>query len=185
MKYEEKDRMALVSNKNMKKEENEIIIKSKNMEENNMTKDLSIENIKKIIIDKLINNMEILKYLNFEKFVNEGYKISDLYDEFIFNYDASNEVNGDYIAVEVVEHEHVSGLKYIVIIKFGLNADDSDKRNLDKIAFIIKNIINELYPNRKKYSNNIFYTKQPGYTHMHGYIREYYALNRVITFEIE
>ena len=168
---------------------NETIIKAKT-EEKDMTKELSIESIKKEIIDKMMNNMDILNCLNCEKFVNEGYKISDLYNNVIFDYDASNDVMSDYIAVEVVEHEYLSGSKYIVMIKFGLNTNDSDKRNLDKISLTLKNIINDLYPDRKKFSNNIFYTKQPEYTHMYyasgrEYIYEHYALNRVITFEIE
>ena len=45
-----------------------------------MTKEISIENIKKEIIDKLMNNMDILKYLNAERLLNEGYKISNLYN---------------------------------------------------------------------------------------------------------
>lgn len=153
-----------------------------------MTKELSINGIKKEIIDKLMNNMDILKYLNTERFINEGYKISDLYDNIIFDYDISNEISGDYIAVEVAEYEpnpsYPNYKKYSVIIKFGLGY--SGKKNLDKIAEAIKNIISELYPDREYYSNVPFYVKRRNYDF--GHVEHQYLyddLNRMISFKIE
>lgn len=149
-----------------------------------MTKELSIENIKRELLDKLMNNMDILNYLEVEKLLNEGYKISQLYNNVIFDYDVSNKV-GDYISVEVAEYEYShtktnDSNKYIIEIKMGLN----NESNLDNIASVIKNIVLKLYPNRKRFSNVPFYTKERG-SDFFGDKRFYDKLNRMIRFEIE
>ena len=111
-----------------------------------MTKELSIENIKRELLDKLMNNMDILNYLEVEKLLNEGYKISQLYNNVIFDYDVSNKV-GDYISVEVAEYEYShtktnDSNKYIIEIKMGLN----NESNLDNIASVIKEYCIKIIP---------------------------------------
>ena len=147
---------------------------------NNMTKELSIENIKKEIIDKLMNNMDILKYLNAERLLNEGYKISNLYNNLIYDYDIPD-IEGNYIAVEVAEYTKVLNTnalnqEYTVSIKMGL----IDKKYLDSLASVVKKIITELYPHNKRFSNVPLHTKRYGYNN-----NIHHELNRVITFEIE
>lgn len=90
-----------------------------------MTKELSIDNIKKDIIDKLLNNLDILNH--FKKYMEEGYPISKFLNQFIFDCDATN-VGEDYISVEVAEHEINRPVipdckKYIVSIKMGLKKE--------------------------------------------------------------
>lgn len=145
-----------------------------------MTKELSIEKIKKELIDKLLNNMDILKYLNAERLLNEGYKISNLHNNLIYDYDIPD-IEGNYIAVEVAEYTNTlntnaSNQKYTVSIKMGL----VDRECLDSLAAVVKNIITELYPHKKRFSNVPFYTKRYGYNN-----KIHHELNRVITFEIE
>jgi len=117
-----------------------------------MTKELSIATIKKELMDALLNNMDILKYLQVEKYLDRGIKMTNIYNTLIFDYDASN-INGDYIAVDVAEHEYSplanAGHDFIVIIKMGLVSE----KDLDKMSEIVKDIITKLYPNRERYSN--------------------------------
>lgn len=148
-----------------------------------MEKELSIETIKKEIIDRMINNVEVLKYLNADKFIGKDGKLSDIYNALIFDYDSGNN-NGSYIAVEVAEHEVHDNIKYrakkyIVSIKLGLE----HKKNLDKFASLIKDIVSELFPGRHGLSDVPFYTKE--YSRFIGSDFEYQSLNRLITFEIE
>ena len=139
-----------------------------------MTEELSIENIKKELIDKLLNNMDILKYLNAEMLLKEGYKISNLYNNLIYDYDVPD-IEGKYIAVEVAEYINASIQKYAVSIKMGL----VDKEYLDSLASVVKKIITELYPHKKRFSNVPFHTKRYGYNN-----DIHHELNREITFEI-
>ena len=48
-------------------------------------KELSIESIKKELIDRFVNNMEILRYLEIEK--QDGVKLSQVQNTFIYDYD--------------------------------------------------------------------------------------------------
>ena len=149
-----------------------------------MTKELSIEKIKKKFIDKFLNDMDILNYLEAEKLLNEGYMISQLYNNLIFDYDVSRKT-GDYISVEVAEYEYSQteagdSKKYIVEIKMGL----CNESNLDKIASVVKEIVSKLYPKRKRYCNVPFYTKERDSDFFNNEIT-YNILNRVIKFEIE
>lgn len=146
----------------------------------NETKKLSIETIKKEIIDKLVSNYKVLEYLLQEIRENdENYNITHICRDFIFDYDSCNN-KGSYIAVEVAERERkIYNKKYVVSIKLGLRY----KENLDKFASLVKVIVSELYPNRYELSDVPFYTKSYDTTY-HGYEHEYNELNRLITFEI-
>ena len=66
-----------------------------------MTKELSIESIKKELIDKFVNNMEILRYLEIEK--QDCVKLSEVQNTFIYDYDKPN-VTGNFITVDVAEY---------------------------------------------------------------------------------
>ena len=144
------------------------------------TKKLSIETIKKEIIDKLVSNYKVLEYLLQEIRENdENYNITHICGDFIFDYDSGTN-KGSYIAVEVAECERkIDDKKYVVSIKLGLRY----KENLDKFASLVKDIVSELYPNRHELSDIPFYTKSYETTYR-GYEHEYNELNRLITFEI-
>lgn len=158
-----------------------------------MTKELSIKSIKKEIIDKLMNKMDILNY--FEKYTElEDLKISQLYNTFIYDYDSSS-VPEDYITVEVSEFDskvNTTGKKYQVVIKMGLEKEE----NICDMASKIVEIIEELYPGKKRFSNVPFKTMDncisvdgySGYTPMSLNVymenKRYNQLHRMITFEI-
>lgn len=144
----------------------------------NEMKEMSIETIKNEIVDKLKNNLDILNCLSDHTYTSHnGQMISNIASS-IFNYGA--EFDDSYISVEAEEHElsfckSNDHKRYKVIIKIGLEKT----KYLDELASMIKKVITELYPNRKKYSNVPFYRKAIRYntvTHI---------LNRMITFEIE
>lgn len=143
-----------------------------------MTKELSIKTIKKELIDRILNTVEVLKYLNTDRVTNNGKddKLSDVYNTIVFDYDSGNN-SGDFIAIEVGEHKDFSmgtnnGYSYTVSIKIGL----VQKKDLDRLAAVIKDIISDLYLNAKKYRNIPFYSKSWNGGN---------DLNRLITFEIE
>lgn len=134
-----------------------------------MTKELSIKSIKKEIIDKLMNKMDILNY--FEKYTElADLKISQLYNTFIFDYDSSS-VSEDYITVEVSEFDskvNTTDKKYQVVIKMGLEKEE----NICDMASKIVEIIEELYPGKKRFSNVPFKTMDncisvDGYSDIH------------------
>lgn len=144
------------------------------------SKELSIESIKKELIDKFVNNMDILRYLEVEK--QDGVKLSQVQNTFIYDYDKPN-VTGNFITVDVAEY--VSSrvnmrdfTKYVVSIKIGLEREN----NLDSIAAIIKKIVLNVYPYIKKYNNVPNYVKKYGYAYSNE--REHNELTRLITFEI-
>lgn len=146
----------------------------------NEAKELSIESIKEELIDKFVNNMEILRYLEVER--HNDVKLSQVQNTFIYDYDNPN-ITGDFITVDVAEcisskNDIRDYVKYVVSIKIGLE----HKRNLDNIAAIIKEIILKAYPDIKKYSNVPIYVKKYSYPYSneHGHNE----LNRIITFEI-
>lgn len=118
-----------------------------------MAKELSIESIKKEIIDKLMNNMEVLKYLEADKKVIDGTKLEQFHNCFIFDHDSSH-AWGDYIAVDVSEYDshraiNFGDMTYMVTIKMGLK----EEKNVCAMSIVVTDIINELYPDRKKFSN--------------------------------
>ena len=147
-----------------------------------MKNELSIESIKKELIDKLISSMDILKYLEVDK--NEYIKLSQVHNTFIYDYDNSD-VTGNYITVDVAEYESTDvkvrdSKKYIVSVKMGLE----HAYNLDKLSATVKELILELYPNIKTYINVPIYVRKYEYLCLNGY-REHNRLNRMIKFEIE
>ena len=164
-----------------------------------MTKELSIESIKKEIIDKLMNSMEVLKYLEADKRVAEGMKLNDLYNNGIFDYDSSC-AWGNYITVEVAEYDshrtvNTTDRTYVVIIKMGLKNEE----DICTMSKVITDIVNKLYPDRRKFSNVPFVTMDNCVSvNNYGdsaYYPTYYTvslenkrnsqLNRMITFQIE
>ena len=150
-----------------------------------MTKELSIKDIKKAIIDKLKNNREILNY--FKKYWDRlGLSPNEIYSSLIYDYDKSNK-GSDYITVEVAEYETSKTMvndnkSYHVCIKMGL----CDEEYLDDMASKVKDIIVELFPNRKKCSNVPFYTKEDtGWVTDGIYRKEYDKLHRMISLNID
>ncbi|MCF2642216.1 hypothetical protein I6E50_07335 [Roseburia hominis] len=118
-----------------------------------MTKELSIKSIKENIVDKLLNNMDVLNYLEAKEFMEGTHlKISELRNNLIFDHDSSHAYD-NYIAVDVSENEYSplanAGHDFTVIIKMGLRQES----NIDKMSETIKDIITKIYPDRNRYSN--------------------------------
>ena len=137
-----------------------------------MTNEFSIESIKKVLIDKFLNNVEILNYLDanewFEKFSHA--QIKDLYNNLIYDYGRTENGCSSFVSVEVDQsniYNSVDGVHklYTVSIVMGTRYE-----YLDKIASAITSIISELYSSiMKNYSNT--------------FDKEKY--HSVITFDIE
>lgn len=143
-----------------------------------MTKELSVENIKKEIVNSLSNNMEVLKCLKIEK--HDGIKLDNICNNLIFPYDIPN-CDGDYISVEVAEYERSQtairdSKKYVVSIKIGLD----DKNNLDIISSRVKEVIFKVFPYIRKIDNEPFYVRTQD-----CFGNDRMVLNRLITFEIK
>lgn len=145
-----------------------------------MGKVLSIENIKKEIIDKLTDNADILECLDIVKeFDDDEYKAMNIispvkqciFDNDIFNFHHSK---GSYIAVDAEEHELITrDWVYDVIIKTKIDGAE----NMSKVSSKIKDIILELYPDRTLYSNIPLKPKTENYG--------YDTYHRMITFKIK
>lgn len=143
-----------------------------------MKNELSIETIKKEIIDNISNNMEVLKYLEIEK--HDGIKLDNICNNLIFPYDIPN-CEGDYISIEVAEYERSQtsirdSKKYVVSIKIGLD----NKNNLDVMASLVKDIILKVFPYIRKIDNEPFYVRSQD-----CFGNDRIVLNRLITFEIK
>lgn len=156
---------------------------------------LSIKSIKEEIVNKLLNNMEILQYLETESFLKEGYTITNLRNNLIYDYDMGYREN--CISVEVAEADlHTStneGKKYMVVIKIGT-------RNEEKVcdmSSVVADIVNKLYPDRRNFSNTSIRVKDNcisadsyGYSWMPTFVQttlyndKVEHLYRIITFEI-
>lgn len=128
-----------------------------------MTKELSIENIKKELIDKISNNSEILEY--FENYLRseeshkyrlKEYGMKYIKDNFIFANDMSVLGYDNFIAVEVTENElSICGnveKYYNVNIMVALE----EYKALDKISTLLGKIATELYPDRYNYRNAVY-----------------------------
>ena len=138
----------------------------------------------------MINNVDILQYLEVERFINEGYTIQKLYNNIIYDYDAGNLDN--YISVEVSESEKSTGSKlYTVMLKMSLNNEE----RIDEMSSTITEIINKLYPSRRKFSNtpfritdNFISADNYGYTPVLSTVslnnNRSSRLHRAITFEL-
>lgn len=143
-----------------------------------MKNELSIETIKKEIIDNISNNMEVLKYFEIEK--HDGIKLDNICNNLIFSYDIPN-CEGDYISIEVAEYERSQtsirdSKKYVVSIKIGLD----NKNNLDVMASLVKDIILKVFPYIRKIDNEPFYVRSQD-----CFGNDKIVLNRLITFEIK
>lgn len=119
-----------------------------------------------------------------------------MYGNFIFDYDSSS-VPDDYITVEVSEFNsdrsiNITDKKYLVVIKMGLQKE----KDICDMATRIVGIIEELYPNKRKFSNITFKTIDNGISvdgfggyasSLNFYLRNNRRdqLHRMITFEIE
>lgn len=124
-----------------------------------MTKELSIENIKKELIDKISNNEEVLEiFRKHEYSKDEGKCLREYGDSFIKeNYIFNHEISdlADFISVEVDENEHYvcerSGYEtwYVVTIAMAL----TNASELDRLSMLLRSIVTELYPNKCDYSN--------------------------------
>lgn len=143
-------------------------------------KEMSIESVKKEIVDKLKDNFDILQYLSNHTYTAYNSDTVSSAINSIFNY--RTEAGGNYISVEADEHEFSvcnpnDHKRYKVIIKMGLEKE----KYLDELASVVKKVITELYPDRKNYSNVSVFGKplcssSSIVTH---------TLNRMITFDIE
>lgn len=131
-----------------------------------MTKELSIEKIKKELIDNISNNSEILEYFEnylqgeeYHKHCLKEYGMKYIKDNFIFANDMSMSDNCNFISVEVNEEEGTSldGIKmyYRVIIMVTLE----DYKDIDTISVFLGKIATELYPDRFSYKNTVYYHK--------------------------
>lgn len=126
-----------------------------------MTKELSIENIKKELIDKISNNTVILEifrkheYLKDEgKFLRE-YGDSFIKDNYIFDHYVSD--LADYISIEVDENEYPiygnSKKEIRKSYKVSILVTLTDTSELDRLSILLGDIATELYPDRYNYNN--------------------------------
>lgn len=115
----------------------------------------NIELIKKNIVERLMNNVDVLKYLEADEFLKnyKNPKIDKIYETIIFDYDNhSRFIGNNFITIDVAEYEksiYCNVIKYVVSIRIGLEHHE----NLDKLASAIKDIISKLYPHKTEYSN--------------------------------
>lgn len=112
-----------------------------------MTKELSIENIKKELIDKISNNSDILEY--FENYLHgekshkhclKEYGMKYIKDNFIFANDMSILGYDNFVAVEVNEDEGYYRVNIIVTLE--------EYKDIDRISVLLGKIATELYPDR-------------------------------------
>lgn len=127
-----------------------------------MTKELSIENIKKELIDKISNNSDILEYFRKREYSkDEGKCLREYGDSFIKdNYIFDHHVLdlADYISVEVDENEYLIygnskkeiRKSYNVSILVSL----TDTSEVDRLSVLLGDMATELYPDRYNYGNH-------------------------------
>ena len=141
----------------------ETIIKTK-MEENDMTKELSIESIKKELMDALVGDMRIItSFADKEK-----KKATDYIGTNIFNHldggDLGTITTDTYIHFDVMKSKEsmhmikTNDCKYDVIIELRAHRDIANEGDMyvncvDILSKYIEEIINELYPYHRQYSN--------------------------------
>lgn len=140
-----------------------------------MHNNLSIESIKKTLIDRLMNNVEVLEYLEADEFMKkfDNIQIKDLYNELIYGY-GKTEGSNNFISVEVNERneskyeyktDNITNQRYYVITIIMRTKHEC----LDKLASVIKDISLKEYPCVFNFSN----------------VYDYERYNRVISFYIE
>jgi hypothetical protein len=125
-----------------------------------MTKELSIENIKKELIDKISNNSDILEYfenyLQSHKYCLKEYGMKYIKDNFIFANDMSVLGYDNFIAVEVTENELLICGNMEKCYNVNIIVTFEDCKDIDTISIILGNIATELYPDRSNYRNTVY-----------------------------
>ena len=127
-----------------------------------MTKELSIEKIKKELIDKISNNSDILEY--FENYLHgeeshkhclKEYGMKYIKDNFIFANDMSVLGYDNFIAVEVNEEEGtgLDGVKMYYRVNIIVTLEDY--KDIDRISVLLGKIATELYLDRFSYKNTV------------------------------
>ena len=125
-----------------------------------MTKELSIENIKKELIDKISNNSDILEYfenyLQSHKHCLKEYGMKYIKDNFIFANDMSVFEYDNFISVEVTENELLLCGNIEKCYNVNIIVTFEDCKDIDTISIILGNIATELYPDRSNYKNTVY-----------------------------
>lgn len=128
-----------------------------------MTKELSIENIKKELIDKISNNSEILEYFEnylhgeeFHKHCLKEYGMNYIKDNYIYPYDMSMSGYSNFIAVDVNEVEDTYTGGITMYYKVNIIIALEKYKDLDKISVLLGKIVSELYPDRFGYKNTAY-----------------------------
>lgn len=125
-----------------------------------MTKELSIENIKKELIDKISNNSDILEYfenyLQSHKHCLKEYGMKYIKDNFIFANDMSVFGYDNFISVEVTENELLICGNIEKCYNVNIIVTFEDCKDIDTISIILGNIATELYPDRSNYRNTVY-----------------------------
>lgn len=128
-----------------------------------MTKELSIEKIKKELIDNISNNSEILEYFEnylqgeeYHKHCLKEYGMKYIKDNFIFANDMSVLGYDNFIAVEVNEEEGtgLDGVKMYYRVNIIVTLEDY--KDIDRISVLLGKIATELYPDRFSYKNTVY-----------------------------
>lgn len=125
-----------------------------------MTKELSIENIKKELIDKISNNSDILEYfenyLQSHKHCLKEYGMKYIKDNFIFANDMSVFEYDNFISVVVTENELLICGNIEKCYNVNIIVTFEDCKDIDTISIILGNIATELYPDRSNYKNTVY-----------------------------
>lgn len=147
-----------------------------------MTKELSIENIKKELIDKLMNSVEVLKYLEADEWMKKfGVQIKDLYNNMFYDYGFNNGYE-NFVSVEVGEQEiwrYSDGTHTIYTITIILH---TRIEYLDMIASTVKDIVSDLFPSRKEYKNQPYIFEK---SFCGNVCNKYNCYSRMISFNVE
>lgn len=132
-----------------------------------MQNNLSIESIKETLIDRLMNNVEVLEYLEADEFMKkfDNIQIKDLYNELIYGY-GKTEGCKNWISVEVNE---CSSTRYYReknnSVTFDTNYYEptiivrTNHKYLDKLTSVIKEICFKEYPYLYNYRNTYDYER--------------------------
>ena len=128
-----------------------------------MTKELSIENIKKELINKISNNSEILEYFEnylrgeeFHKQSLKEYGMKYIKDNFIFANDMSVFGYDNFISVEVTENELLICGNIEKCYNVNIMVTLEECKDIDRISVLLGKIATELYPDRSNYRNTVY-----------------------------
>ena len=128
-----------------------------------MTKELSIENIKKELINKISNNSDILEYFEnylrgeeFHKHSLKEYGMKYIKDNYIFANDMSVFGYDNFISVEVTENELLICGNIEKCYNVNIIVTLEDYKDIDRISVLLGKIATELYPDRSNYRNTVY-----------------------------